>query len=562
MAGTINSLGIGSGVLTSDLIDKLKNNDKANTITPIENSITLEEQKGQALDLLDSLLTSFQANVDALDYDVLYQKRSVSGNNDGVSVSAESGVGIQSFSLDVTTLAKANVQQSGEFSSETAFVASGIGTLNLNIAGSNYTIDYTADTKLDDLRKSINEAAGSKVTASILQTGENAFSLVITSDETGNDEVISLTDLSGNLNNKLINDTQVSGTFATETADAASAIGQMDIEINAVHYQIDYTDDSTIQSIAQSINDDSTLNSIVSASVVKYADNDYRMVLTPKESTQDQAITITDLNAGLDANLLNAAGTTVAGDMQVIQDAVDSSFKFNGITMTRSNNTITDIQLGLSISLLKEGESANISITQDTQKVADEMSGLATSYNTLMKQLDDMTLTDLEKGKVGIFNGDNTIKNIGREITKMITSVNSDGYSLAQYGISLAQYGTMSFSQTDFDTKFDADTDAAEAFFSGTGSGDDAVDGIFTSLNSYLDSYIGLNGFMETLTTASSDNVLSLKEEHTRALDFLNTRYDTMASRFIAYDAIINRLNNQSSALTQQIDMALAAAKG
>ncbi|MEA1920787.1 MAG: flagellar filament capping protein FliD [Campylobacterota bacterium] len=558
MAGTINSLGIGSGVLTSDLLDQLKENDRSNIVTPIENSIALQQQKGQALDLLDSLLTSFQSNVDALDYDVLYQERSVSGNNDGVNVTAEAGVSIQSFSLDVTTLAKSNVQQSGEFSSETASVSSGIGSLNLNINGTNHTIDYEADTTLEELKKAINDAAGDNVTASVLQTGDSAFSLVITSDNTGNDQVISLTDISGNLDNKLLSDAQVSGTFATATADAASATGQMDIEINGTHYQVDYTDSSTIQSIADSINNDTTLNSIVSASVVKYADNDYRMVLTPKEGTQDQAITVTDLGTGLDANLLNAAGTAVNGDMQVIQDGVDSSFKFNGITMTRSSNTITDIQLGLTVELLKEGESANIAISQDTQKVADELSGLATSYNTLMKQLDDMTLTDVDAGKVGIFNGDNTIKNIGREITRVITSVNSNGDSLAQFGISLNQDGTMSFNQTEFDTKFDADTDAAELFFSGTSE----VDGVFSTLNNLLEGYVGSSGFMDTLTTASSSSVTSLQEEYTKALDLLNTRYDTMASRFIAYDAIISRLNNQSNALIQQIDMALAAAQG
>ncbi len=562
MAGTINSLGIGSGVLTSDLIDKLKDNDKTNTIKPIENSITLQQQKGQALDLLDSLLTSFQSNVSALDYDVLYQERSVSGNNDGVMVEAEAGVGIQSFTIDVTTLAKGNVQQSGEFSSKTAEVATIAGTLNLNIDGTNHAIDYKAGTTLEELKKSINDAAGNDVTASILQTGESAFSLVITSDKTGNNQAMSLTDLSGNLDTRLLSDVQVSDTFVTAAADAASNTGQMDIEIAGTHYQIDYTDASTIQSLADSINSDSALRGIVSASIVKYGDNDYRMVLSPKEATQNEAITITDLGSGLDSKLLSANGSSVAGDMSVIQDALDSSFKFNGITMTRSSNTIIDIQLGLSISLLKEGESANISIAQDTQKVSDELSGLVTSYNTLIKQLDDMTLTNLDEGKVGIFNGDNTIKNIAREITKMIISVDEKGNSLAQYGIGLKQDGTMSFTQADFDTKFSADPDAAEAFFSGSGSGDDAVDGIFTSLNKFLDSYVGSSGFMDTLTKASSDSIASFKEEHTRALDFLNAKYDTMATRFIAYDAIINRLNNQSSGLTQQIDMALAAAKG
>ncbi|MEA3372129.1 MAG: flagellin hook IN motif-containing protein, partial [Campylobacterota bacterium] len=330
MAGAINSLGIGSGVLTAEIIEKLKDNEKSVRIDPIEQKITLEQQKGQALDLLDSLLTSFKANASALDYDVLYQERTVSGNNDGISVTAEAGVGIQSFSLEVTELAKSSVQQSGSFSSKTDTVASGEGTLNLNLNGTNYTIDYDATTTLEDLRSEINNKAGDELTASILQTGDSAYSLVITSDETGKDQVISFTDLSGNLDNKVVSDTQVSGTFATADANAATASGQMNINLDGVDYQIDYSDTTTIQDLVESINSDASLNSVLSASIVKYADNDYRMVLTPKASTQDQAITISDLDGGLNANLLNAAGTSVNGDMQVIQDATDSSFKYNG----------------------------------------------------------------------------------------------------------------------------------------------------------------------------------------------------------------------------------------
>ena len=41
MAGLISSLGVGSGVLTSDVIDKLKANEQNLTITPIDNKITL-----------------------------------------------------------------------------------------------------------------------------------------------------------------------------------------------------------------------------------------------------------------------------------------------------------------------------------------------------------------------------------------------------------------------------------------------------------------------------------------------------------------------------------------
>jgi flagellar hook-associated protein 2 len=504
-------------------------------------------------------LTTFKANVSALEDDTLYQERTVSGSNSGVSVTAEAGVGIQSFSVDVTTLAKNSVLQSGAFTTKSASVATGAGTLNLNIGGTNYAIDYDASTTLDDIKEEINNVASDDVTATILQTGESAYSLVVTSKETGKEQMVSLTDLDGNIDTKLVSDAQVSGTFNSASAVVGSNAGQMNVNINGMDYAIDYTASTTLQGLADAINADASLSGVVNASVVEYGANDYRLVMTPKESVQDQAITVTDLGTGLDANLLNAAGTSVSGDMQVVQDAVDASFKYNGIEMTRSTNTVTDITLGMTLNLLQEGESASISITQNVQKVSDELKAMVTSYNTLMGELDDMTLSDLDEGKVGIFNGDNTIKSIGREITRTLTSVSSDGFSLAQFGIGLNEDGTMTFDSTDFTAKFNEDPDAAEAYFSSSIDSGDEEDGVFTTLNTIMDRFAGFGGLMTTLTTASNDSMTSLQEEHTRALDFLNSRYDALTARFVAYDSIISRLNSQFSALQQQIEMAVNA---
>ena len=56
MAGTINSLGIGSGVLTSDLIDQLRSADEDRLLKPLKSKIELGVQKEDASTLLDSLM--------------------------------------------------------------------------------------------------------------------------------------------------------------------------------------------------------------------------------------------------------------------------------------------------------------------------------------------------------------------------------------------------------------------------------------------------------------------------------------------------------------------------
>jgi flagellar hook-associated protein 2 len=467
MAGTINSLGIGSNVLTSDLIDKLKAADTTNIVTPIENKMTLQSQKASALDLLKSLLSSFKANVSSLSDDTLYQKRTVSGNSDAVNVTALSGSAIQTFSITDTVMAKKSILDSGSFSSETAKVSSGSGTMSLAIGNQTFNIDYTSATSLTDLKESINTKAGAKVTASVLQTGTNEYKLVLTSKETGKDQKISISDSAeGTLTNELL----------------------------------------PINDPADSANYDSSL---------------------PENSV----------------------------GMKTIQMAGDASFKYNGINITRASNNVNDLIVGVTINLMQDGGSTNINISQNTTAISDEMSNLTTSYNTLTKQLDDMTLADLDNGKIGIFNGDNTIKSIKREITKMLTSMNSDGNSLAQHGIGLSENGTMTFNKSEFDIKMSSDATGLEAFFSGsTSEAGEYTEGIFGNLNELLNSYTSSNGLMSNLLDGSKTETKALKEERTRASALLTARYDTMTARFAMYDSIISKLNSQFSSLQMQID--------
>ena len=571
MAGTINSLGIGSGVLTSDLIDKLKNNERSSTVTPIEAKITLASQKQEAMDLLSSLTTTFKSSISSLGIDTLYQERTITGNNDDVSVTAATGTALQSFTISDVSLATSNVQQSGSFANRTDKIASGSGTLTISLNGENFAIDYDSSTSLEDLKEKIaNSGANSKLTASILQVGENDYTFVLTSKDTGQNQTITITDDSGNLNNSLLSTVHKSGTFvgADSTIASLTTSGSINIDVNGVAKDLAYDDTTTLEQLKDMINSDSTLKGIVSASIVQEGDFNFKLVLTPIGAQAGQAVTVTDsVGGGLDANILTAGSTTVVGTLNEVQSASDASFKYNGITISRSSNTIDDVLSGVSITLHKNAGSANINISQDRQPIITELTGFVASYNALQSQLTEMTKADLANGRVGIFNGDTSIRNIGREITRIITSFDTSGNSLAQFGIELKEDGSMSLNQTDFNSKMDADPENVGVYFSGKTTVDanevaTHEDGIFEILNNQLLSYTKSNGLLSLLNDGLETEFSSLQAQHTRTLDLLNARYDTMTQRFIAFDSIINRLNSQGSALTQQIDMAIAAAKG
>ena len=569
MAGTINSLGIGSGVLTADLIDKLKENERSASITPIETKITLSEQKQEVMDLLSSLTSTFKANVSALSDDTLYQERTVTGSNDEVSVSAAKGTALQSFSITDVSLATKNVQQSGVFTSTSDTIAAGDGSLTISIDGQNFTIDYDATTTLNDLREKIRDSsANDKLTTSILEVGENEFTLTLTSNATGKDQAITLSDNSGNLDTSLLSASHKSGVFTTASELISTGTsGNIQIDINGVTSDIAYDSATTLTQLKDMINSDATLSGIVSATIVEEGVSDFKLILTPIGAQAGQTVSITDSALGLDPRILSSGSTTIAGTLAEIQSASDASFKYNGISITRDSNTIDDIIAGVDIKLLKDAGSTNINITQDRQPIITELTTFVSSYNTLQGQLSNMTKADLEEGTVGVFSGDTTIRSIGREVTKIITSISQDGSSLTQFGIGLNQDGTMTFSQADFNVQMDEDPAHIESFFSGSSSIDDNgnstyTEGVFELLNDKLDSYTKINGLFSLLTDGLRTEFNSYQNQHERTLALLDARYETMTQRFIAYDRIINQLNSQSSALTQQIDMAVAAQKG
>ncbi|HZF70562.1 flagellar filament capping protein FliD [Sulfuricurvum sp.] len=457
---SVSSLGAGAGVLTQTVIDQLKAADTKAIITPLDDKITLQKQKDSALSLLGSLLTTFQASANALDDDALYQKRTVSGATSSVSVTANAGVAIQSFSISNTVLAKKDVQESGSFADTTSTISSGSGTMKLTVNGTNYDIAYTSSTTLDDLKTAINNVAGDSVTASTLQVGTGDYRLILTSNATGANQAISITDSSGG-----------------------------------------------------------TLNN----------------------------------------QLLAYDASTNTNGMQTIQAASDASFKYNGITLTRSSNTVSDVVTGMTINLLQDSGSANISITQDTASISDAMSSFVTNYNSLTSQITNMTTTDTTAGKVGIFNGDSTIYGITRAINQIVTSVNSDGLSLPQFGIDMAQDGTMSFNSSTFISKFNENNALSEKFFSGltttdTSGNTTSVDGVFTSMNLLMKRYTASSGIMETLTTGSATDLKALNDNRTKSQALLDARYAAMAARFSQYDTIMNKLTNSFSSLLTQIN--------
>lgn len=193
----ISSLGVGSSILTQDVLDQLRAADEATMITPINTKLKAEQDKQDELDVLDASMTNLIDAIDEIKSATLYDSRTTNVTGSSVSVTAQSNSDVQSFSLDVVKLATRQIEQSGSFATKDTAIATGVGSLNLNIDGQDFTIDYDDTTTLDDLKKTINDVAGDKVQATVVQIASGDYRLFLSSVDTGSTQDITMTDNAG-----------------------------------------------------------------------------------------------------------------------------------------------------------------------------------------------------------------------------------------------------------------------------------------------------------------------------------------------------------------------------
>ncbi len=203
----ISSLGVGSGILTQDVLDQLRKVDDAQRITPVTLSLADENDKQDSLKVIDASMTNFRDAINELKGATTFDGRSSTVTGTSVEVSATSNSDIQDFTIDVDHLATKQIEQSGAFTASTDLVASGMvgtGTMTLNVgSGTPVTISYDGTTTLKDLKDLINTNAGDQVDATILQISATESRLVISAIGTGASNDISFTDNSAGLDTKL-----------------------------------------------------------------------------------------------------------------------------------------------------------------------------------------------------------------------------------------------------------------------------------------------------------------------------------------------------------------------
>lgn len=181
---TVSSLGIGSGLDLSTLLDNLTTAEKAR-LTPITTAQTSYSAKLTAYGTLQSSLQTFADATSALNSaDVYASTTATSSNTSAFTATTAAGAASGKYTVNVTQLAQAQVLVSGTATDSSSALGetSTSGTRTLSITqgdGKPVTISLTdAQTSLAGMRDAIN-GADAGVTASILKVSDGSLTVAI-----------------------------------------------------------------------------------------------------------------------------------------------------------------------------------------------------------------------------------------------------------------------------------------------------------------------------------------------------------------------------------------------
>ncbi|EGM2779765.1 flagellar filament capping protein FliD [Campylobacter jejuni] len=421
--GSLSSLGFGSGVLKQETLDKLKEAEQKARIDPYTKKIEENTTKQKDLTELKTKLSTFQTAVSSLGDSTAFAKRKVIASitdNPPASLSVTSGVALQSMNINVTQLAQKDVYQSKGLVNDTGI---------------------------------INASLKEPTNLTFFSNGKE-YSVTIDKNTTYSDLVDKInTATGGEIVAKMVN---------TGEKDAP--------------YRLTLTSKETGED-----------NAISFYPGKKDADGKYKVDENAKSVFESLGWKLDDKALGAEdfdpAKSKKGVGIIDSEDNPLhIQKAQDAKFTMDGIKMTRSSNTITDLGVGITLTLNKTGE-INFDVQQDSESVTKAMQDMVDTYNGLVLNLNAATDYNSETGTKGSLQGVTEVNSIRSSIISVLFKTQSvDGtvedtngnkvsakvmLSLQDYGLSMTESGTLNFDSSTFESKMKENPDLTESFFSG-----------------------------------------------------------------------------------------------
>jgi flagellar capping protein FliD len=484
----IQSLGIGSGILTTELVEDLVAAERE----PSELRLNLQQAEYEAeisgFGAITSALESLRTSTSALTAKgALESIVATSSDTTALTATASGQAETGSFSVSIDQLAQSHSLVTGSYDAITDIVGTGeltfrFGETAFSIGDGSYesfesdttkntktiTIDSSNNT-LSSLRAAINEADFG-VQATIVNDG-SGFRLLLSTDDPGlsnSMEVLVAGDQGSGLKDLAYNATYNGTAEVGAIAEGGSVDLNTGLDFGTTNaaftfnvgaftdLNVTVVDDATTdlgggggtaednRIAIQNALDTALVGAGLSAGVVVASidPDDGGLVLTTLGTGSDETLEVTadDGVLGLNPNLGIRYGSN--GSLTQTQAAQSAELVVNGLAITRESNVVTEVISGVTLNLTAANPGQNIALnfSADTSSIVTKVQTFIDSFNDLKVISGELTAFNAETGETGVLLGDSTLRNVNTKIRNLMNSivagiVDSNFRTLAEVGI-------------------------------------------------------------------------------------------------------------------------------
>ena len=277
--------------------------------------------------------------------------------------------------------------------------------------------------------------------------------------------------------------------------------------------------------------------------------NGYNVVLTG-ETGATQSFTMTSDDG---------SGNEVAGVSFTtsLQTASDASFKVNGLAVTRSTNSITDVIDGVTLDLYANTTgAARLDLNRDTTSIKDNIKGLVTAYNDFdetLKILGDNGSEVEEYG--GVLAGESLLQTVRTRVRSFITNNSTTPGNTIKaardVGLSIDRNGKLSLDETKLDTALQNNfAEVSTMFSAGTNNKSiysPAPAGLAGDAIYSIEKMLLSTGLIDTQNKSATSQIAKYKED----LATLEGRMEKLMTRYMNQFSVMESIVGSSTSMRE-----------
>jgi flagellar hook-associated protein 2 len=322
-------------------------------------------------------------------------------------------------------------------------------------------------------------------------------------------------------------------------ADAALGVGTLSMTIDGTTVNLAIADgNNSLRDIRDAINA-SALD--IQAAVVQDG-GAWRLLLSSGKSGSEGVMTVT-VDGTLDARLASAA-------MDETTAAQDANYSVNGLDLTSTSNTVTDVLPGLTLELKGTTTTpATLSVGTNADALGERLARVVTAYNGLVGNMKKLGAASPDGLTSGPLVGDAGLRSLQGSVLGIFGRNLSTDHAgnpfrnLAALGIQTSLSGEASLDMTKLRAALAQDREGVEELVAAFGA----------SFSNALDTYeggSGVFGYRSEQLNAELKRIRGDREALERRLGALQER---LSKRFGALDSLVSQFNSTSNYLAQQL---------